>query len=1336
MRKILVVLCIIVLSIGAKAQFHKLGGFTYANEDQPKGNEWEQVDILSLNKEQPRAWFFNFKDLDNARMVLPQYSEYYKSLDGIWKFNWVNRPEKRPQDFYKEDYNVSNWDNIEVPSCWNVVGIQKDGSLKYGTPIYVNQQAIFAHRVEVGDWKKGIMRTPAKDWTTYEDRNEVGSYKREFEIPADWNGRKIYINFDGVNSFHYLWINGKYVGFSVNSRNTATYDITKYIKEGKNQVAVEVYRISFGSFLESQDMYRLPGIFRSVYLSSSPKVEVKDWKIIPSLKNNYTDGVLDIQAELHNDSNKKIKNYTLSYKLYQNNLYTNTNRLVADNLGEVKISKLEKDKFSILKSKIEVSNPSKWSAEEPNLYTLVGELKDKKGNIIQRFSTNVGFRMVEIKDTKAEDDEFHLAGRYYYINGKTVKLKGVNRQEINPSTGSTISAEQIEMELQLMKRLNINQIRTSHYSNMPIFYYLCNLYGIYVEDEANIESHHYYYGKESLSHVPEFKNAHVARVMEAVGAHINFPSVVMWSLGNEAGPGINFVHAYNALKDFDTSRPVQYERNNDIVDMGSDQYPSVDNVRAGVTGRTSKKYPFHISEYAHSMGNAGGDLADYWEAIESTNFYCGAAIWDWVDQSLYNYDSKTGQKYLAYGGDFSDKPNSGMFCMNGILFPDFTPKPEAMEVKKVYQNLSAKWKNEEESIVEIFNKRYFTDLSDLYLEYSLVKDGEIVNTKSLELPQIKARSKADIKLDLDKKDFDKSSEYFVNLEFKLKNKELWADKGFVQMFEQLKYNKDIQRPSISEQSQSYPSLSFNSKDDKYFISGKDFNVVFDNQEGSIYSLSYNDQEMISAGNGPKPDLYRAFTDNDKWIAAKWIENGLQALKHRALKHTVIKNNDGSISISYTVKSQAETHYNIKSFGAKNIFEANSKAMTDDDFYLITEQIWTVYKDGSIEINAYMDSNKPKLAVARLGYSLKLNKSFDKISYYGRGPENNYSDRKSGYPIGLYQSSTEDMIVHFPKPQSMGNREEVRWLQVGQNRNSGLLFVGAEQMSISVLPWSAMQLCESPHFYQLPESDGTYIHLDQAASGLGGASCGPIPQSKNQVFANGQRFSFIIRNFEKKKIEELTKIKKSGIEAIAITRDKKGVVSIDAKGKKIYFSIDNGKKQEYKKAFVLKRAAVINAYYADMPELIFKKEFIESKSNRISVISLSSFEQNEGEADNMLDNDPSTYWHSNYSLTEANYPHWIIFELNDILPIESISYLARQRGSVAGDVKDFIISVSKDNKEWKEVYKGSFPRSKRLNTIVLSKGKNIVKAKYVKFTAINSQDGSQICCCAEFDIKTM
>lgn len=1321
-----------------------LKGFDYMKAVAPTGKEWESPEQLGLNKEQPHAWFFTFPDTESARRVLPEYSSYYQSLNGVWKFHWAGNPDERPADFHQPAFDVSGWDEVTVPMQWNVAGIQKDGSLKYGTPIYANQPVIFKHTVAVDDWKGGVMRTPPQDWTTYKDRNEVGSYRRTFTLPENWQDREVYINFDGVSSFFYLWINGQYVGFSKNSRNTASFNITPYLNEkGENTVAAEVYRNSDGSFLEAQDMFRLPGIFRTVSLTSTAKIQVRDLRVIPDLDTRYEDGTLHIEADLRNLDKKKAKGYTLSYSLYANELYSDRNTPVEGGTGTVAVPELEKNGNTTATLTLAVQSPRKWSAEAPYRYTLVGCLKDKKGKTVETFSTSTGFRKVEIKDTPANQDEFGLAGRYYYINGKTVKLKGVNRQEINPAEGNAITHRQMEEEIMLMKRGNINHVRNSHYSCEPYWYYLCDKYGIYLEDEANIESHEYYYGKESLSHVPEFEAAHVARVMELAHAHVNHPSVVIWSLGNEAGPGKNFISAYQALHEFDASRPVQYERNNDIVDMGSNQYPSIAWMRGAVTGKYDIKYPFHVSEYAHSMGNAVGNLIDYWEAIESTNFFCGAAIWDWVDQALYYYDRRTGERFWAYGGDFGDKPNSGMFCMNGILLPDHSPKPAFYEVKKVYQNVGVKAVDMQKGQIEIFNKNYFVPLTDYKLVWSLYKDGKKVEESTdFKAPRniTGPREKALYTIPYLYDKLEAGSEYFVKVQFLLAKDMPWAKAGFVQMEEQLLVKKAGEKPSILQAAA--PASRPEIKETEAFttIQGTDFVVKFDNRQGTIHSLEYNGRKMILDGEGPKLDALRAPTDNDNWAYRQWFEKGLHNLKHKATGYTWInagKKGDSTIQLMYTVESQASNAATLEggTSGRYSVKELTNRPFGPNDFKFISNRIWTIYPDGSIELQSDITSNDASLVLARLGYSMQLPQEMQYYTYYGRGPQNNYNDRRTGSFIEIHRSTVKDQFVNFPKPQSMGNREEVRWCALTDQEGNGIEFVADGPMSASALPWSALELTLAPHPYQLPAPTATHLHLDLAVTGLGGNSCGQGgPLEPDRVKAGNHSMGFIIRPVRQSAFTETANVAASDETPLSISRSRSGMVNINTRkaDAEIVYTLDgNKKKQPYTGPFNLREGGTVTAFYKDNTAVSTSMTFNKIESVPMEVIYASSQETGSGNATHLVDNDPGTTWHTMYSVTVAKYPHWVDFDAGEVRTIKGFIYLPRQDGGMNGDIKDYTLQVSMDGKNWGDaVAKGTFRKEKKAQRIMLTQP---VQARYLRFTGLSSQNGADFAGGAEFSV---
>ncbi|GIM55698.1 beta-galactosidase [Capnocytophaga canimorsus] len=1331
------------------AQQQPLLGYAYGDQQAPTGKEWESVEELSLNKEQPKAYFFSFADKQSARKVLPENSKYWQSLNGNWKFHWVKTPDERPKDFFKPSYDVTAWEEIPVPSNWNIYGIQKDGTLKYGVPIYVNQPVIFYHERKVDDWRKGVMRTPPTNWTTYEYRNEVGSYRREFTIPQDWKNREVFINFDGVDSFFYLWINGKYVGFSKNSRNLASFNITKYLQKGKNTVAVEVYRNSDGSFLEAQDMFRLAGIFRTVALTSVPKVQIRDLQVIPDLDKNYLNGELNISAEIRNLDKKQAKGYKIEYSLYENKLYSDENKEVGKPIFSASFD-ISSQKSSVIKTKFPLENPKKWSSEFPHRYVLVAQLKDAKGKVVETISTYTGFRKVEIKDTKAEDDEFGKAGRYFYVNGKTVKFKGVNRHETNPSVGHAITHQQMEDEVKLMMKANINHVRNSHYPDDPYWYYLCDKYGIYLEDEANIESHQYYYGKESLSHPKEWEKAHVARVLEMAHATVNSPSIVIWSLGNEAGPGENFVTAYNALKKFDASRPVQYERNNDIVDMGSNQYPSIAWMKGASEGTHNIKYPFHISEYAHSMGNAVGNLVDYWEAIESSNFICGGAIWDWIDQAMYNY-TKDGKRYFAYGGDFGDYPNDGQFVMNGIIFADMTPKPQYYEVKKVYQYVGVTIKDLQEvisqplesldggkvkngKIIEIFNKNYFKDLSDYEGEYAIYEDGKEIQRKKFSTDKIAPRTRKALVLANIASNLKPTSEYFLKIQFKLKEDKPWAEKGYVQAEEQFLLKSPTQRPSILQIAKG-EKIELSDDGNLKVLKNSSFTAKFDTKTGSIFSLQYGNESIITDGNGPQINALRAFVNNDNWFYEKWFEKGLHNLKHNATSNKVVENKNGSVSVYFTVVSQAPNAAKIHggtSSGKNKIEELTDRKFGEKDFKFITNQIYTIYPDGSIELQSAITSNDLWLTLPRLGYVMTIPQKYENLTYYGRGKHDNYNDRKTGAFIEQFSGKVKDEFVHFPKPQDMGNHEEVRWISLTDNQGNGAIFIPNEPMSASALQYTAKDMILAGHPHELPKAKDTYLNLDIAVTGLGGNSCGQgAPLSKDRVMAKLHHTGFMIRPI-KDNLAQMANVRPNGDTPLSISQDNLGNVTISSGNPfaKIAYTIDNQKKSSrYNLSIPMRKGGKVTACEEGKPNSKITMVFDKIESIPMQVLSASSEESGEGNAQNMIDGDANTIWHTMYSVTVAKHPHWVDFDMGEMRNIKGFTYQPRTSGW-NGMVKDYSIWVSNDAKNWIEIKKGTFPRSTNVQRIMFDK---VQKARYIRFTALSEQFGQDFASGAEFSV---
>ncbi len=1124
----------------AESMSRALSGYYYGSLSEPSGCEWQSVDTLAFNKLQPHAWFFSFASEEEALGVLPETSSYWQTLNGDWLFHWAPEPGQRVAGFWRDDSDLSAWNRVTVPMNWNIAGIGPHGEQHYGTPVYSNQRVIFRHRVRLDDWRGGVMRPAPDDWTTARHPNEVGQYRRTFTLPEAWKGRQVVMNFDGVDSFFYLYINGRYVGLSTNSRSLATFDITRFLRPGENTVAVEVMRSSMGSMLESQDMFRLPGIFRDVYLTSKPRdAQVYDVAVEPQLDSSYTQGKLHIATMIK--STRAIDGYSLRYRLYEVPLYQD--RAQGEAVATV-AARFRKDNTpwcanssaTMTDLTLDAGTVKPWSAERPQRYTLVGQLNDSKGRTVETFSTMVGFRKIEIRQTKAEDDEFQQAGRYYYLNGKPIKMRGVNRHETNAMEGHAITRQTMEREVRLMKQANINHVRCSHYPDAPYWYWLADKYGLYLEDEANIESHQYYYGKASLSHPTEWRGAHVARVMEMVRAQINHPSICIWSLGNEAGPGDNFKAAYQALKAMDDSRPVQYERNNDIVDIGSNQYPSIPWVRKAATGKADIKYPFHISEYGHSMGNAVGNLADYWQAIESTNHLIGGAVWEWTDHGQYNYTAD-GQRYIAYGGDFGDKPNDGMFCMDGVMMADLTPKAQYFEIKKVYQPIAVTMADSTKGLVDVFNKNYFEPLTGYEAVWSLLKDGAQQGGEQplAGVDGLMPRQHKLVQLPIDLTTLDKESEYFVKLQWRQATDTPWAGKGFVQMEEQLLLRHPLTPPASPDMlatAKRRGKIRSKAVGDSIVVTGEGFSLCFDATTGSISRLNYQGRDMFMPDGGPQLDAFRAPTDNDAGAEyhKDWFRQGLYMLRHRASLHHVTKRRNGTLEIAFTIESQgrmgSQPTYDNRDRKADGHYRFDEHPLPPDSIGVGFSQqmVYTVYADGTIAVESDVnvqtsDSSLAKsFVLPRLGYTARLPRSMSQFGYYGRGPLDNYADRKQSQPIEIHWQSVAAMGTLLSNPQTMGNREDVRWCSLIDSLGHGVKFIAADNsargmpvMSASALPWSEQQITLAAHPHELPKPDATWLHLNIKETGLGGASCGQdVPLLPDRTLTGRYSFSFIIQ----------------------------------------------------------------------------------------------------------------------------------------------------------------------------------------------------------------------------------
>ena len=1161
-----------------------LRGFAYGDTVAPAGDEWQSPEKLSRNKLMPRATFYSFPDKATAAKVLPEFSPRVVSLNSDWRFNWTPDPSKRPADFFRDGYDLSRWDFINVPSNWNIAGLGRDGSMKYGKPIYVNQPVIFMHSVKPDDWRGGVMRTPPETWTTFTDRNEVGSYVRTFTTPADWKGDEVYIAFDGVDSFFYLWINGRYVGFSKNSRNTARFDITRFLRAPgeENTVAVEVYRSSDASFLEAQDMFRLPGIFRSVRLEATPKVHIADMRLTPSVN---ADGSAAVNANLliQNLSQKKATGLALTLDLHGLQLYSDSLAADAPATLTLKAASVPAGGERVVTAVIPVANPRLWSAEEPNRYLLTATLTEGK-KALETVSAYTGLRTVELRDVAQADDEYGEGGRFFLVNGKPVKLRGVDRHETDPSAGHAINRDRMEQDIMLMKQNNINHVRNSHYPDDQYWYYLCDRYGIYLVDEANVESHEYYYGDASLSHPAEWAAAHAARNVEMAAARINSPSVVVWSLGNEAGPGDNFRIARDSIRAIDASRPIHYERNNDIADFGSTMYPSVDWVRQAVKGNDADlKYPFYLCEYAHSMGNAVGNLADYWKAIDSSNHFLGGAIWDWVDQSLYYNDPKTGATFLAYGGDFGDFPNDGQFVMNGLLNADLSPKPQLTEVKKVYQPVYITLVNGKDGhpeAIRLENRNFFTTPGDVILRLTAFSDGAKVAEHTIAdgLAEIAPRSSATIPLGDFAAQLPADELAYLDAELVTAADLPWAKAGHIVAREQFSVGNEsaiaAERPA-----------------------GK-IEIRFDEATGIPTSLTVDGREMIDAGRGPRLDAYRAFTNNDNYLYKSMFENGLNDLRHRVVSSSEATLKDGSRVWSFTVESQAPCAYSIEgstSSAHVKITPDESRPFTPDSLRFTTNYVWTLPKDASVlSLRATVNSNRPQTILPRLGLVWGVPLEVADVQYFGRGPESNYPDRKSSQFVGLYGGTVAGQFENFAKPQNMANHEDTRYAAL-RAPEGGIAVTSPREFSFTALPYSEMDLTLAGHPFELPKPTHNTVHLDAAMTGLGGNSCGqgaPLPQDR--VNAGLHTFSFDFTADAPDAVKR-ARMDFDAVEPLVIDRDADGRVGItgfDGSDAEIMYALlpagakmkGKLKGTKYTEAFDASKGATVVCWRADAPKL--------------------------------------------------------------------------------------------------------------------------------------------------------
>uniref|UniRef100_UPI003216B398 glycoside hydrolase family 2 TIM barrel-domain containing protein n=1 Tax=uncultured Draconibacterium sp. TaxID=1573823 RepID=UPI003216B398 len=1024
--------------------------------------DWENVQMFDQNKEKPHATLMPFRTVNEALTLKSNQSVYYKTLSGTWKFNWVRKPADRPADFYKPDYDVSSWDEIPVPANWELEG--------YGIPIYVNHQYEFSDsKHPVSDEMKFVDKIfPANPGKVPHDYNPVGSYRRTFTVPANWDGRQVFVQFGAVKSAFYLWINGQKVGYSQGSKTPAEWDITKYLKEGENVIAAEVYRWSDGSYLEAQDFWRLSGIERDVFIYSTPKVRIRDFFAHADLDTEYKNGLFSLDVDLKNHVSKlKSGNYSVEYKIFDAK-----SNPIASGSQEAKINKKSDAQLTF---STEIENPKKWTAETPNLYTLVIALKDKSGAVVETVSSKIGFRKIEIIDA------------VFCINGVPATIKGVNRHEHDQYKGHVVSEEAMIKEIALMKQFNINAVRTSHYPNCERFYQLCDEYGLYVTNEANIESHGMYYGEHSLAKKPEWTAAHVDRNMRMVERDKNHPCVIVWSMGNEAGDGEVFSAVYKSIKERDPSRPIHYERAimGDNTDIFCPQYPGVKALEN--YGSKHQTKPFISSEYSHAMGNSNGNLVDLWEVFnrDRNDQLQGGYIWDWIDQALVK-KADDGTEFWAYGGDYGvNMPTDYNFVCNGIISADYTPHPAMWEVKYAYQYIRFE---ESPQGYKITNMHDFIDLSDYEISWAISENGIQKRSMILDGFNLQPGESKTIVIPMTRQMPAPGVEYFVDFTAKLKSAQPFRNAGFEVAHDQFKLN--MGQAELKNKTDKVANLSLAETDKAYSVTGENFIVKFDKASGSLSSYEVNGVELLQKG--PQVNFWRPINDNDK---------GSRMLNRLGVWREVSRELTPA-----TVKAETpET--------AKIVITVNYELPKVKSAQKVT---YTISGNGKIEVNSAFSTNEEKLPyMPRFGMRWEMPVNFDNLEYFGRGPHENYIDRNRAAFVGLYKSKVADQYFKYVRPQENGYKTDARWIELRNENGVGLKISGIPTIGFSALhnpieDFDMENMEDYRHTNDIVKKDGVFICTDLQQMGIAGDnSWGALPMKKYMLPTQDHEFSFSI-----------------------------------------------------------------------------------------------------------------------------------------------------------------------------------------------------------------------------------
>ncbi|RGW45582.1 glycoside hydrolase family 2 TIM barrel-domain containing protein [Phocaeicola vulgatus] len=998
--------------------------------------EWRNPEINAVNRAPMHTNYFAFENADAAKKADKKQSTNYMTLNGTWKFNWVKDADSRPTDFWKTGFNDKGWDDLQVPAVWELNG--------YGDPIYVN----------VGyAWRNQFQNNPPEVPT---ENNHVGSYRREIVVPASWKGKDIIAHFGSVTSNMYLWVNGRYVGYSEDSKLEAEFDLTPYLKPGqKNLIAFQVFRWCDGTYLEDQDFFRYSGVGRDCYLYARNKKRIQDIRVTPDLDAAYQNGSLAVNLDLKGSGKVDLE--------------------LIDAQGK-QVATATANKSGLVTMNVE--NPKKWSAETPYLYTLRASMQGSNEVI----PVKVGFRKIELK------------GDQILVNGKAVLFKGADRHEMDPDGGYVVSPERMLQDIQIMKQFNLNAVRTCHYPDDNLWYDLCDQYGIYVVAEANIESHGMGYGDKTLAKNPSYKKAHLERNQRNVQRGFNHPSIIFWSLGNEAGDGPNFEQCYKWIKAEDPSRACQYEqaRQKEHTDIFCPMYYDYNGMEK-YGQRTDATKPLIQCEYAHAMGNSQGGFKEYWDLIRKYPNLQGGFIWDFVDQSC-RWKGKDGVMIYAYGGDFNRfDASDNNFCDNGLISPDRVPNPHMYEVGHFYQNIWTTPADLSKGEVNVFNENFFRDLSAYYMEWQVLKDGKVIRTGRVDDLKVASQETAKITLNIGKTCTCK--EWLLNVFYKLKNREGLLPAGFTVAKNQLTLN-DYKAPSMdlkNVETTNVATVVPQIIDNQYhylIVKGNNFVAEFNKQNGYLSKYAVDGTEMLKEGAALTPNFWRAPTDNDMGAG---LQNRYAAWKNPGLK--LVSLNSKTENDQIVVNAE----YDMKNVSAK--------------LYLT----YVINNEGAIKVTQKMtaDKNAKVSPMFRFGMQMQMPKCFETVEYYGRGPVENYSDRNHSTDLGIYRQSVDEQFYSYIRPQETGTKTDIRWWKQLNAGGNGLKVVGDAPFSASALHYTICSLDDGEqkdqrHSPEVQKADLTNLIIDKAQMGLGCVnSWGALPLPQYMLPYGDYEFTFIL-----------------------------------------------------------------------------------------------------------------------------------------------------------------------------------------------------------------------------------